>query len=86
MRTLTLLVGAALALALVSLAGPVTASSFCFSTSYGACSGNACVDLDGDGSWGAGECVAVLDTDPCHHQSDCCSSTGGFWCPEYEDS
>lgn len=71
-----------LTLAFVALAPAGGASSTCVSVKGYGCPGTACADVDGDGTFGADECVDVRDADPCRFQSDCCPSTG-VWCPEY---
>jgi hypothetical protein len=85
MRTLPLLAGLMMIVALASLA-PTTAgmAKACTSATSPSCPGALCIDDNGDGRWTSDECT--YHTDPCHFQSDCCSYTGGFWCPEYEDS
>lgn len=86
MRTVSLLAGAALALALVSLSAPAAAEpDACVSPKgLGGCPGLVCVDANEDGRYGAGECVR--SPVGCQFQSDCCDRLpgGGFWCPPPE--
>ena len=46
------------------------------------CGGFVCADVDGSDSYSNTECVSKSDLDRCQFQSDCCSSTTTFWCPE----
>ena len=86
MRTLPLLAGLMLTLALVSLApGAAAAVETCTLATDPSCPGVLCTDGNGDGRFDAWtECRLVLD--PCWYQSDCCRYSGNLWCPEYEDS
>lgn len=86
MRTLSLLAGLTLTIALASFAPTAAAMvKTCSSATDASCPGLYCADGNGDGRFDAwSECKGVLDR--CQLQSDCCAATSGFWCPEYEDS
>lgn len=83
MRTLPLLAGTMLLLALVSTApGGAAAAQRCSSLVHPDCPGLHCVDENGDRRFDAWECTDRL-LDPCLFMSDCCG-WGGFWCPDRE--
>ena len=74
-----------MAVALASLAPvAVAATKTCTNLTSASCPGAFCTDQNGDQRFTSNECRYVYD--PCQFQSDCCSTTSGFWCPEYEES
>lgn len=81
-RTSILLVALALAAAAFAALPSAEAAMSTCTVGMEGCSGWICVDENGDKTWSENECTNKRDLDTCQYQSDCCSSTSGFWCPD----
>lgn len=73
MRTIPLLAGLLLATAFFAFVPSADASAYlCTSATSPSCDALVCTNATG----------AMVCSDPCYYQSDCCSYS--FWCPETE--
>lgn len=96
MRAIRLLMGASVALALVTLApGAEAREVACADAVRPSCPGFVCVDTNLNGRLDGAECMVMHClhdgcwspgdfVDPCAFQSDCCGGLvrPSFWCPE----